>query len=149
MMKKFITMLSACALIILSSVAFAATPPKDVTTETKPTAVADEATPPTASGEAKTSMGTDWSTEYSSEIPQPVLDAYKIATKGLVGVGYKPMAFLGQSADNTKYCILCQAKVVVPNAKPYYALMFITKDSQGNASIGNIIKIDLAELAGK
>ena len=148
-MKKFITTLSACALIILSSVAFAAEMPKDVTNETKPAAVADEAKPAGASGAEKNSMGADWSTAYSSEIPPQVLDAYKKATNGLVGVGYKPMALLGQSADNTKYCILCQAKVVVPNAKPYYALMFITKDSQGNASIGNIVKIDLAELAGK
>ena len=88
-----------------------------------------------------------WNETDSPEVPQHILEIFNKATNGMVGVGYKPVAYLGyQVVDGKNHCILCQAKVVYPNSRPYYALVYVYEDLKGNATISNIVKLDIAEL---
>lgn len=53
-------------------------------------------------------------------------DLFDEALNGLVGVTYKPIAFLGeQLVKGMNYFILTEAKVVYPDAKPYPAIVEI------------------------
>jgi len=61
------------------------------------------------------------------------------AMEGLVGVDYEPIAYLAsQSVAGTNHAFLCSARVVRPDAKPYYALVRIYQDLQGGAEILDI-----------
>lgn len=60
-----------------------------------------------------------------------------------MGVNYIPVAYLGsQVVAGTNHCILAQAAVVYPDAKPYYALIFLYEDLSGNVKIMNIADFD-------
>ena len=83
-------------------------------------------------------------------ITDDVQQVFDKAMESLVGVDYKPVAYLGyQVVAGKNHCLLCQAKVVYPNAQPYYALVYIYEDLEGNATITNIAKLDIAELSQK
>jgi predicted small lipoprotein YifL len=70
------------------------------------------------------------------------------ATEGLLGARYIPVAFLGsQLVSGTNYCILCEARVIVPDAAPYYALVYVYADLKGGAEILNIAALNLGDIA--
>jgi len=74
--------------------------------------------------------------------------AFDKATEQLLGVDYKPVALLAtQVVAGTNYCILCQATAVVPNAKPYWTLLYLYADLQGNVEIMNIYDLYIARHA--
>ncbi len=65
--------------------------------------------------------------------------AFDKATEQLMGVNYTPVALLAtQVVAGTNYCILCQATAVVPDAKPYWTLLYLYADLEGNVEILNI-----------
>ena len=69
-----------------------------------------------------------WSayTDNPTEIPAEALDALNAALSGLEGCVYKPIALLGtQVVAGTNYCFLCETTVVVPDAQPSYALVYV------------------------
>ena len=75
-------------------------------------------------------------------------NAFDKAMEGLIGVNYVPVALIGkQLVSGTNYCILCEATVVYPDAKPYYALVYLYQDLQGKAEVTNIVKLDLGDIA--
>jgi hypothetical protein len=85
-----------------------------------------------------------WSTTDSTEITDDVRAVFDKATQGLTGVDYEPVAYLGsQIVAGKNHAILCRATVVVPNAKPYYTIMYIYEDLQGNATIQDFSDIKL------
>ena len=56
--------------------------------------------------------------------------------EGLVGVNYTPVAYLGsQVVSGTNHAILCQATVVYPGATPYFVIVYLYEDLQGNVSL--------------
>ena len=65
----------------------------------------------------------EWDCSVPAEITEEIRTLFDHAMKGLVGVGYTPIAVLGRQGNT--YCILCKAMVVYPNAKPYNALIYI------------------------
>lgn len=64
-----------------------------------------------------------WILPETIEMTEKVTDVFNEAMKNLLGVHYEPLGYLGEK-DGT-YCILCRATVVVPDAKPYYALVYV------------------------
>ncbi len=70
--------------------------------------------------------------------------AFDKAMETLVGAAYAPVALLAtQVVAGTNYCILCRTTPVVPNAKPYWTLVYIYADLEGNAKIMNIHELDI------
>ena len=64
--------------------------------------------------------------------------------EGLVGVNYIPVAYLGsQVVSGTNHAILCQATVVYPGATPYFVIVYLYEDLQGNVSLMNIADFDV------
>lgn len=62
----------------------------------------------------------------------------------LLGVSYTPMALLGtQLVAGTNYCFLCQATVIYPNAKPYYVLVYLYEDLEGQVSVLQIDELNI------
>ena len=85
-----------------------------------------------------------WSVSENTEVTDEVRTLVQSATEGLLGVGYEPVAYLGsQVVAGSNHCVLCKATVVVPNAKPYYVLMYIYRDLEGKCSILKIEEITL------
>ena len=67
--------------------------------------------------------------------------------EGLLGVNYVPVAYLGsQVVAGTNHVFLCQAAVVYPDAQPYYVLLYLYEDLQGQVTILNIADLDIGAL---
>ena len=77
-------------------------------------------------------------------------DVQALLDKGLaelVGVNYVPVAYLGsQVVAGTNHAILCQASVVVPDAVPYFVIIYLYEDLEGNVTIMNIADFDVGAL---
>lgn len=100
-----------------------------------------------ASSDEPAAMTGGWSATDSPEITDEVQALLDKAAGSLLGVKYTPVAYLGtQLVAGTNHCILCQATVVYPNAKPYYALVYIYEDLSGNAEILDIVTLDVGSL---
>jgi len=72
----------------------------------------------------------DWILPESIEMTTEVTDLFNAAMDGLVGVRYEPLGYLGEKEG--VYCVLCRGTVVYPGAKPFYALVYVTKDGVQN-----------------
>ena len=87
-----------------------------------------------------------WTVADSADITDEARGVFEQAMEGLVGVNYEPIAFLGsQVVSGTNRCFLCEASVVYPGARPYYAVVTVYTDLQGNSSILNIVALDLGK----
>lgn len=94
-----------------------------------------------------------WQASESPEITSELRSVFDKALDGFVGVGYEPIAYLGsQIVAGTNHAFFCKAQVVYPNAQPYFAIVFIYEDLEGNAEIQNIASMtaygELDENAG-
>lgn len=82
--------------------------------------------------------------EGGTELPEEAQAAFDKATAELVGAAYTPVALLStQVVAGMNYCIFCQITPVVPDAVPYWALVYIYADLQGNAEITNVYDLDI------
>ena len=80
-----------------------------------------------------------WQASESPEITSELRSVFDKALDGFVGVGYEPIAYLGsQIVAGTNHAFFCKAQVVYPNAQPYFAIVFIYEDLEGNAEIQDI-----------
>lgn len=94
-----------------------------------------------------------WQASESPEITSELRSVFDKALDGFVGVGYEPIAYLGsQIVAGTNHAFFCKAQVVYPNAQPYFAIVFIYEDLEGNAEIQDIASMtaygELDENAG-
>ena len=64
------------------------------------------------------------------EMPDEVTAVFENAMDGLTGVGYEPVGYLGEK--DGVYCVLCRATVIYPDAKPYYALVYVSDEGLQN-----------------
>ena len=88
-----------------------------------------------------------WSayTDNPTEIPTEALDALNAALDGLVGCVYKPIALLGtQIVAGTNYCFLCETTVVVPDAQPGYALVYVFDGLEGEHELLRVQEIEFS-----
>ena len=88
-----------------------------------------------------------WSayTDNPTEIPAEALDALNAALDGLEGCVYKPIALLGtQVVAGTNYCFLCETTVVVPDAQPGYALVYVFDGLEGEHELLRVQEIEFS-----
>lgn len=130
MKKLFALLLAAMMLLALAACG---------QTEAEETKDVDDSAPPVVGG---------WTITEDAALTDEAQAAFDKALDGLTGVGYTPLALLGtQLVSGTNYCILCEAKVVYPDAVPYYALVYVYADLQGNAEILDIVILDIGDIA--
>ena len=72
----------------------------------------------------------DWNLPETIEMPEDVTAVFEKAMDGLTGVGYEPVGYLGEK--DGVYCVLCRATVIYPDAKPYYALVYVSDEGLQN-----------------
>ena len=89
-----------------------------------------------------------WTISEDAALTDEARAAFEKAMEGFTGVGYEPLALIGtQVVSGTNYCILCEARVIVPDAAPYYALVYVYADLKGGAEILNIAALNLGDIA--
>ncbi len=67
--------------------------------------------------------------------------AYDKAMEGLTGVDYVQKLYIGsQVVAGTNYYFLCKATVVYPGSKPYWTIVSVYEDLEGNCTINDIEK---------
>ena len=71
-----------------------------------------------------------WFLPETIEVTPMVAEVFNKAMEGLVGVHYEPLGYLGEKEGT--YCILCRATAVYPDAKPYYALVYVNENGVQN-----------------
>ncbi len=100
-----------------------------------------------AAEKAPTVVG-GWTISEDAALTDEARAAFEKAMEGFTGVGYEPLALIGtQLVSGTNYCILCEARVIVPDAAPYYALVYVYADLKGGAEILNIAALNLGDIA--
>ena len=72
----------------------------------------------------------DWNIPASTELSEEVLAIFSQAADEFEGTDYEPIAFLGES--DGIYCVLCRALASSPDAKPYYALVYVSENGLQN-----------------
>lgn len=96
------------------------------------------------SGESQVAMLGGWQVVDDPVISDDAMDAFNLAMATITGVDYAPYALLAtQVVSGTNYCFLCQATVVSPDTKPTCKLVYVYKDTAGNAQILNIADVEL------
>ena len=119
MMKRFLSMMLAALLVLLTAAAAFAEGP--------------------AAGLAG---GWEIADLQAAALPDDAQAAFDKATENLVGAQYVPAALIGtQVVAGVNYCILCQITPVVPDARPVWALVYIYADLQGGAEITNVYEL--------
>ena len=75
-------------------------------------------------------------------LPDDAVAALEKAVEKLDGASYVPVTLMAtQVVAGTNYCILCQVTPVVPDAVPYWALVYVYADLEGNAEIMNVYEL--------
>ena len=101
-----------------------------------------------AAEESASAKAGGWTIPEDAAVSDEARAAFEKAMEGLTGVSYQPVALVGtQLVSGTNYCILCEARVVYPDAVPYYALVYVYADLQGGAKILNIAILDIGDIA--
>lgn len=88
-----------------------------------------------------------WTPSASPEITEEARKIFDQGLEGLIGVHYVPVAYLGsQVVAGSNHCFLAQATVVAPDAQPYYVLIYLYQDLQGQVKLMNIADFDIGAL---
>ncbi len=78
-------------------------------------------------------------------IPEEVLTAFTKATEELTGCDYMPVALLAtQLVAGTNYCLLCQTRLVTPEAPVGYALVYLYAALDGSTSLLKVQEIEFS-----
>ena len=81
----------------------------------------------------------------SEELSPEVTAAFAEAEKGLVGVSYKPVMYIGsQIVRGVNHYIVCEARVIYPGARPKAVIMAVNI-FEGKASVAGIAPIGAAK----
>ena len=118
-MKKIATAVLAVMLILSLTVCAGAEETAKTQEQTQERTQAEAATP-----------DADWNLPETIEMPEEVTTVFEKAMDGLTGVGYEPVGYLGEK--DGVYCVLCRATVIYPDAKPYYALVYVSDEGLQN-----------------
>ena len=70
-------------------------------------------------------------TPFTTEISQNEKKIFEEATKGIVGVGYSPIAVSRQVVSGTNYDFFCNARAVYPDAPTFAVMVRIYAPLQG------------------
>lgn len=84
-----------------------------------------------------------WSEASDYKMTESAEKAFNKSVETLTGAEYSPIALLAsQVVAGMNYRILCQAKATVPNAQPYYVIITVYADLDGNAEITDTVEIN-------
>ena len=84
-----------------------------------------------------------WSVCEDAVVTEEAKAALEKALENFVGSNVEPVALLGtQVVAGTNYCLLCKLTNVVPDAVPYYAIVFVYQGVDGTSEILSISAID-------
>ena len=84
-----------------------------------------------------------WTVCEDAAVTDEAKAALEKALENFVGSNIEPVALLGtQVVAGTNYCLLCKLTNVVPDAVPYYAIVFVYQGVDGTAEILSISPID-------
>ena len=85
-----------------------------------------------------------WATASSPEITEEFKAVFDKATEALTGAELKPVAYVaGQVVAGMNHCVLCRQTATVPDAKTYYALVYIYEKLDSTAEITRIVDSDI------
>ena len=76
----------------------------------------------------------DWNLPETIGMTDAATSVFEKAVSSLTGIRYEPVGYLAEK--DGVYCILCRAAAVYPDAKPYYALVYV--DEEGVRNIWDI-----------
>ena len=131
-MKYRIETLLLCAALLLSLVSCGKSGAKED---------ANEEAPPAAAG-----MSGGWEVvpAQAGPLPEDAQAAFDKASAAQDAADYTPVALLStQLVAGTNYCIFCQVTPKEADAAPFWALVYIYADLQGNAEITNVYDLDI------
>ena len=78
-------------------------------------------------------------------LAEEVQAAFDTVEKGLVGVGYEPIMYIGkQLVKGENHYIVCEAKTIYPGAEPYAAVMCINI-FEGKASLVGVAPLNAGD----
>ena len=122
-MKKLIVYMILAVILLMNLMACGKS---DAVTETTPTGTAGWEITPAQTG----------------TLPEDAQTAFDKAIVSQDGVNYIPVALLStQIVSGKNYCIFCQVKN--GETEPFWALVYIYEDLQGNAEITNVYDLDI------
>ena len=83
-----------------------------------------------------------------AEDPTVTEETFRLVTEaldGLVGVGYRPVTYLGFRTveEGTIHAILCQKRIVLPGATPKYVIFYVLEDEQGSVELKKIADFNI------
>lgn len=79
-------------------------------------------------------------------LPDEVLDAFDKAQQGFVGMGFKPVAYIGsQVVAGMNYAVLCQGTTVTASPVTALKVAVIYKDLEGNAVFNNVADFEITD----
>ncbi len=80
-----------------------------------------------------------WAAAQDTAVTDEIAAKVARALEGLVGVNYEPVMYLGsQVVAGTNHAVLCRATVVVPDAVPFWAVLYLYEDLEGNVTVMKI-----------
>ena len=80
-----------------------------------------------------------WAAAEETAVTDEIAAKVAKALEGLVGVNYEPVLYLGsQVVAGTNHAVLCRATVVVPDAVPFWAILYLYEDLEGNVTVMKI-----------
>ena len=155
-MKKKISVFGACALALAlilggcSSSGASADEEAETTQETAANSTEESETPalPESGGTGETAQESVNDMDvYSAVIDDESAEIFTEASHALLGVSYEPLRLLAtQIVSGTNYAYLCRAQVSAPDASPYYAIVAVYKDLEGNISVLSANEISLDDI---
>ena len=99
---------------------------------------------PAEGTETVTPMPGGWQVTTDETVTEETRTLLNKAFDGIDGEAIKPIAVLGtQVVAGTNTCILCRITPAVTDAVPYYVLIYIYEDLQGNVQLLQIQELDL------
>ncbi len=82
-----------------------------------------------------------WTRAESPVVTDEIRNIIEKATENIDGVTYTPIAYISsQVVAGTNHAVLCALTPVIPDPVPYYAIVTIYEDLQGNAEITGVVE---------
>ena len=80
-----------------------------------------------------------WTATEDFSLTEEAMTVFQKATEGFTGVDYDPTALLAtQPVSGINRAYFCRARVVAPDARPYFAIVYVYESLDGNAQITGI-----------